>query len=75
MDIYIEQMRIEHEFEHHYSNFCGTCVGAPSNKTFSGPQKELLLWNWKLGVSMYRIQEFIRTHTFEEPNGNITILT
>ena len=23
---------------------------------------------------MYHIQEFMRLHTFEEPNGNITIL-
>ena len=31
MDISREQMKINHEFEHHYANFCGTCVGAPSN--------------------------------------------
>ena len=65
MDISSEQMKIEHEFEHNYSNFCGTYVRAPENKNLSGPQKYLLLWHWKLGVSMYRIQEFMGPRTFE----------
>ena len=42
---------------------------------FSVPQKDLLLWHWNLGVSIHRIKEFTRTRTFEEPNGNIPILT
>ena len=28
MDISSNQMKREHEFEHNYSHFCGTCVGA-----------------------------------------------
>ena len=67
-------MKINHELEHHYYHFYGTCVVAPENQNLSGPQKELLLWHWKLGVSMYRIKEFMRPRTFEEPNGNINIL-
>ena len=74
IDISSNQMKIEYEFEHRYSHFCGTCVGAPANQILSGPQIYLLLWNWNLGVSMYQIQYFIRPRTFEKPNGNRTIL-
>ncbi len=31
-----------------------------SNVKLSGLQKELLLWHWKLGISMYCIQKLIR---------------
>ena len=72
--IYSKQMKIEHEFKHHYYHFFGTCVGAPENQNLSGLQEELLLYNWNLLFSMYRIKEFMRTRTFEEPNGNRTIL-
>ena len=44
------------------------------NQNLSGPQKELLLWNWNLLFSMYLIQYFMSIRTFEEPNGNRTIL-
>ena len=64
MDISSKQIEIECEFEHHYSHFCGTYVGAPAIQNLSGPQKDLLLWNWKLIVSMYHIQEFMKTRTF-----------
>jgi hypothetical protein len=37
-------------------------------------QKELLKWHWKLGISMYCIQEMMRERHYEEPNGNKTIL-
>ena len=39
MDISSEKMKIECEFEHHYSHFCGACVGAPENQNLYGPQK------------------------------------
>ena len=53
-DMYIsnKQTEIENEFEHHYYHFCAACIGAPENKNFSGPLKELLIWHWKLGASM-----------------------
>ena len=72
--IYSKQMKIEHEFKHHYYHFFGTCVGAPENQNLSGLQEELLLYHWNLLFSMYRIKEFMRKRTFEEPNGNRTIL-
>jgi hypothetical protein len=43
-------------------------------KTFFAPQKELLKWHWKLGISMYHIQEMMSERHYEEPNGNKTIL-
>ena len=43
MDISSKKMIIDCEFEHHYSYFCGTCVGILANQNLSGPQKELLL--------------------------------
>ena len=58
----------------HYTNFSGSCVGISNNDNLSTPQKELLKWHWKLGISMYRIQEMMRERHYEEPNGNKTIL-
>ncbi len=52
----------------HYLHFCGLCIGASENENLSTPQKELLKWHWKLGISMYCIQDY------EEPNGNKTVL-
>ena len=57
------------KFEHFYQ-FCGTCVGYSENKNVTDPQKELLIWHWKLGISMYRIQEFMKEQKIDEPNGN-----
>ena len=62
------------KFEHFYQ-FCGTCVGYSENKNVTDPQKELLIWHWKLGISMYRIQEFMKEQTMEYPNENKFVLT
>jgi hypothetical protein len=35
---------------------------------------ELLKWHWKLGVSMYCVQEMMRERHYKEPNGNKTVL-
>jgi hypothetical protein len=59
---------------HKHYKFSGSCVGIPDNENLSTPQKELLKWHWKLGISMYRIQEMMRERHYEEPNGNKTIL-
>ncbi len=58
----------------HYSHFWDPCVGTTENENLSAPQKELLKRHWKLGISMYRIQEMMRERHYEEPNGNKTIL-
>ena len=39
-----------------------------------GMDREILLWQWKLGISMYCIYELIRDITYEEPNGNMKVL-
>jgi transposase InsO family protein len=65
---------LSHIGPEHYNSFCGPCVGANANENLSAPQKELLKWHWKLGISMYRIQEMMRERHYEEPNGNKTIL-
>ncbi len=59
----------------HYSHFCNPCVGTTENENLSAPQKELLKWHWKLGISMYCIQEMMHERHYEEPNGNKTILS
>ena len=58
----------------YYSNLFGPCVGAPEDQVLTWPQKDILLWHWKLGVSMYHIQEFTRERIYEEPTGKRTIL-
>ncbi len=52
-----------------YSKICCPCVGTASNANLSGPQKELLLWHWKLGISMYQIQELICSIKAHESSG------
>ncbi len=50
-----------------YSKICYPFVGTTSNANLSGPQKELLSWHWKLGISTYWIQELmhpIKAHEF-----------
>ncbi len=58
----------------HILYFCGPCIGTTENENLSATQKELLKWHWKLGISMYHIQEMMREWHYEEPNGNKTIL-
>jgi hypothetical protein len=49
-------------------------AGTTENENLSAPQKELLKWHWKLGTSLYCIQEMMREWYYDEPNGNKTIL-
>jgi hypothetical protein len=74
MSVSSEQQTTEQEFEQHHSHFCGACMGAPAHQNSSRPQKELLLWHWKLGIGMQQIQVLMRPRTYEEPNGNILVL-
>ncbi len=32
---------------------CFLCVGDAENASLTSPQRELLLWHWELGISMY----------------------
>ena len=53
---------------------CFPCVvGKSENKNLTSPQRELLLWHWKLDINMYRVQELMCEWTFEEPLGQHTI--
>ena len=40
---------VDEEFGH-YNKLCCPAVVADENGNLSGPQKELLLWHWKLGL-------------------------
>jgi hypothetical protein len=46
---------------------CFSCVGDSEKKKLTSPQRELLLWHWKLGINMYQVQKLMRERTFEEP--------
>ena len=45
------------------------CVGGLVNENLTMAQKELLLWHWRLGVGMQRIQSMMRNRTFVDPYG------
>ena len=45
------------------------CVGSLANENLSSAQRELLLWHWRLGIGMQRIQAMMRNRTFEDPFG------
>jgi hypothetical protein len=41
----------------------------PTNINLSSGQKELLMWHWKTGISMSRIQELMVPHRAKDENG------
>ena len=47
---------VKNEF---YTQLYGPCVGTVENENLSNAQKELLLWHWRWGISMNRIQEMM----------------
>ena len=69
----VNYYNFDNELEYYYK-FCGTCVEALVNKNITGPQKDILLWYWKLGVSMYIIKLFMIEKIYWEPTSNRTIL-
>ena len=64
---------IKNKYEH-YTQLCGPCVGASENQNFSNAQKELLLWHWKWGISMHRIQEIMKPKQVVDPNGTKSVM-
>ena len=68
---YEDMIQNEHE---HYSQLCGPCVGSRVNENISGAQREILLWNWKWGVSMRRIQQMMKPQQIEEPDGSRSVM-
>jgi hypothetical protein len=57
----------EHNFDTDASLF--QSVANPSNVNLTPGQKELLLWHWRLGISMSRIQELMVAHWAKDENG------
>ena len=57
-----------------WDNIICPCVGTEDNANLSGPQKELLTWHWKLGISMGRIQKMMRENKAVDDTGRETIL-
>jgi hypothetical protein len=49
------------------------CVGGLENENLLMPQKELLLWHWKLGIGMQRVQSMMRNRTFKDPFGRTQV--
>ena len=45
------------------------CVGAVENENLTAPQRELLLWHWKLGIGMQRIQSMMQDQHYEDHLG------
>ena len=57
-----------------WDNIICPCVGTEDNANLSGPQKELLTWHWKLGISMGQIQKMMRENKAVDDTGRETIL-
>jgi hypothetical protein len=57
----------EHNFDMDASLF--PLVADPSNVNLTPGQKELLLWHWRLGICISRIQEFMVPHWAKDENG------
>ena len=67
---------INSEFGHYCraSGFGLPNVGVDANVNLTSAQKELLLWHWKLGISMQRIQELMRVVEVHELDGAISTM-
>ena len=66
--------------EDEYDHYCGSVghsmpsVGIGDNQNLSSAQKELLLWHWKLGIGMKRIQELMKVVEVKEPSGAVSTM-
>ena len=64
---------IKNEYEQ-YTQLYGPCIGASKNQNLSNDQNELLLCNWKWGISMHHIQEMMKSQQTVEPDGTISVM-
>ena len=46
-------------------NSCFPCVADETNQQLTGPQKELLLWHWRLGINMQHVQELMHDRVYK----------
>ena len=67
----VEMDKFDYEFGTAVQMVC-PCVGTDENINLTCAQKELLLWHWRLGISMHRIQELMRGHQAKDPHGKHT---
>lgn len=58
----------EYEFNH-FAQMMYPCVGSEANKNLTKGEKELLLWHWKLGISMHHVQKLMKGHVGTDPNN------
>lgn len=71
----IARTEIDSEFGHYAGSGCAfSNVSSEENRNLSSAQKELLLWHWKLGISMQRVQELMRVVEVKEPDGSISTM-
>ena len=49
-------------------------LGSVGNTNLSSGQKELLLWHWRLGISMSRVQELMVPHRAKDQNGMVDLM-
>ena len=54
---------------------CCSYVGTEENANCINAQKELLLWNLKLCISMHNMQELMHAHTAKESSGKYYLMT
>ena len=47
------------------------CVGGLENENLLMAQKESLLWHWKLGIGMQRLQAMMQNRTFKDSLGRL----
>ena len=67
---------VDQEYGHYccLSSFGSPNVAIELNVNLSSAQKELLLWHWKLGISMQRIQELMHVVEAQEPDGKVSVM-
>ena len=68
------QTEIDAEFGPCESGYALLNVPCNANADILSAQKELLLWHWKLGISMQRVQELMCIVKVKEPNGAISTM-
>ena len=68
------------EVDEEYYHYCcslsygSSGVGTAENQNLNSAEKELLLWHWKLGIGMKRVQELMRCVEVREPSGAVTVM-
>ena len=53
----------------HALNLVLKCVGDVENENLTAPQRELLLWHWKIGIGMQRNQSMMQEQHYEDHLG------